>query len=573
MQCSVCGSVSNVKKSYGALVCASCKVFYCLKAKDPQKLVCKSASNSECTITAQSRSCQKCRFFKCKLVGMNSPQERQTLYNKWVSEGRPVEGRLASATPPASGLDLKTHTKDVHDKSRDIFCKKCDFTTYYINAMKTHMQEIHQMVNAKIKRKFREPTKRNYNQLENEEPSTRLSIDKKKRTQLDVKAKASSKRSRLNINVGEMHEIITPTNKLVIGKTKKHSEWERHNPDTQSSETKVSKRTNGRCKSKEVKCEKCDFHTVSEIQLRRHERRAHKEKTMVTLRGGVMRNYVCLKCNLGTDYKNVMLRHVNADHKDAGKQDANDKIVASSNQPESHATKGRDSARGIGDLKCDKCDYETPLDEDLKGHYASIHQTNYVKCKDCHLIFLNRNMMERHRKTVHFLEKKFGQGSTNCFNCAATSSPLWRRHVNGYYLCNACGIYYKKNGTNRPVAKTANQQEAKAEEGNEDSSCDESDSDLVTERTVFTCSSCPREFSSDAEMTRHIAAEHGREISDGENEEEQTDVWEKVVPPVEVAKANASLDEGVFSAEKILKRRVKNSKTEYLIKWKGNTSR
>ena len=122
-----------------------------------------------------------------------------------------------------------------------------------------------------------------------------------------------------------------------------------------------------------------------------------------------------------------------------------------------------------------------------------VPQTNYVKCPDCHLIFLSQNKMVRHRKTVHFLEKKFGKSSkTKCFNCAATSSPLWRRHVSGYYLCNACGIHYKENGTNRPLSKLVHQDQAmkedakldsqeQIEEGEEDVGSDESDSELVTE--------------------------------------------------------------------------------------------
>ncbi|KAI8586619.1 hypothetical protein BDZ88DRAFT_388459, partial [Geranomyces variabilis] len=39
-----------------------------------------------------------------------------------------------------------------------------------------------------------------------------------------------------------------------------------------------------------------------------------------------------------------------------------------------------------------------------------------------------------------------------CSNCSTDKTSLWRRNANAEPLCNACGLFFKLHGVNRPIS-------------------------------------------------------------------------------------------------------------------------
>merc|ERR1711911_357348 len=79
--------------------------------------------------------------------------------------------------------------------------------------------------------------------------------------------------------------------------------------------------------------------------------------------------------------------------------------------------------------------------------------TGHYLCNACGLYYKmngqNRPLIKPKRRLD--LQSAARRAGTTCANCKTTMTTLWRRNHNGEPVCNACGLYYKLHNVNRPL--------------------------------------------------------------------------------------------------------------------------
>ncbi|PBC28368.1 GATA-binding factor A [Apis cerana cerana] len=115
--------------------------------------------------------------------------------------------------------------------------------------------------------------------------------------------------------------------------------------------------------------------------------------------------------------------------------------------PSSPASVGRKETKG---RRKQSYPSKAPMSPDVVNYQ---HESNEEQAQDF------TTWSNKMKGKVEDQKQQFDQHSGNiakkvdmsCTNCGTMTTTIWRRNMKGEMVCNACGLYYKLHGVNRPV--------------------------------------------------------------------------------------------------------------------------
>ena len=121
--------------------------------------------------------------------------------------------------------------------------------------------------------------------------------------------------------------------------------------------------------------------------------------------------------------------------------------VSLDSNPSSPASIGRKETKG---RRKQSYPSKAPTSPDVHNYH---HETSEEKAQDFTAWSNRMKSKVDDQKQQHYDQQSGNTAKKvemSCTNCGTMTTTIWRRNMKGEMVCNACGLYYKLHGVNRP---------------------------------------------------------------------------------------------------------------------------